>query len=104
MADGVYYDSAAIYIQSRSTLRDKIIAIDKIIDALEAQALISAGTIDVSEYSLDDGQTRIKTMYRSGKDIAESITQFEIIRERYVNRLNGRKFRLLDGRNFTGNL
>jgi hypothetical protein len=103
MADGVYYDSAAIYIQSRSTLRDKIIAIDKIIEALELQALTAAGNIDVSEYSLDDGQTRIKTMYRSGKDIADSILVFMRIREMYVNRLNGRKFRLLDSRNFTGN-
>lgn len=102
MADGVIYDSAGIYIASRSSNLQKVIAIDAIISKLEEMALISAGTINIDEYSLDDGQTKIRTKYRSGADIATSIMDFMRIREIYVNRLNGRQIRLIDGRNFTG--
>lgn len=103
MADGVIYDSAGIYVASRQSNVDKIIAIDAIISKLEELALISAGTINIDEYSLDDGQTKIRTKYRSGADIATSIMDFMRIREIYVNRVNGRMVRLVDSRNFTGN-
>jgi hypothetical protein len=98
----VYYDSAAIYIQSQQTLCDKITAIDNIIAALEVEALNMAGKASIQEYSINDGQTIIKTIYRGAVGIASAIKDFETIRERYVQRLNGRHVRLVDSKNFTG--
>ena len=94
------YDSASIYIDSRTTLRAKITAIDAIIAALEVSALKAAEGESIEEYWLDDGQTKIKTIRRTSQEIAKSIFAFEQIKQRYVNSLNGRVFRLIDGKNF----
>jgi len=94
----VVYDSAAIYIQSATTLKGKIEKMDAIIAALEDAALDSASKSGIDQYSLDDGQSKIMTKYRSLEDINASITAFEMQRQRYVNRLNGRQVRLVDGR------
>ena len=84
------YDSAYIYIQGASKLCDKIVRIDAIIDALEDVSLKAAATDNIEEYWLDDGQSKIRTMYKGADDVAKSIHQYEKIRTRYVNRLNGR--------------
>lgn len=94
------FDSAAIYIDSAKTLREKIVRIDAIITALETSALKAAETGNISEYSLDDGQTKIKTAYRSPVDVQNSIDAFEKIKQRYVNQLNGRVMRLVDSKSF----
>ncbi len=98
----VTYDSAAIFIQTAKCLEDKITKIDLIITALEDIAITGAGTDNLDEYELNDGQIKIKTSYRGVDAIAKSINEFERIRQRYVNRLNGRITRLVDGKNFQG--
>ena len=94
----VIYDSAAIFIQKATTLRDKIIKIDAIIVALEDTALKSAVKDHIEEYWLDDGQSKIKTVYKGTDAVLESIKSFEKLRQMYVNRLNGRQVRLVDGK------
>jgi len=96
----IYFDSCSTYVQSKQTLLDKIAAIDAIIDMLESTALTMAGNDNVQEYSLNDGQTIIKTIYKGSVGIASAIDDFERIRQRYVNRLNGRMHRAVDGKNF----
>jgi hypothetical protein len=81
-------------------LREKIARIDAIITALEDAALKGAATGHLDEVSLDDGQTKIKTLYRNVTQITASITGFEAIKQRYVNQLNGRSLRLVDAKNF----
>jgi 2C-methyl-D-erythritol 2,4-cyclodiphosphate synthase len=100
MTAPVYYDSASIYIDCASDLRGKITRIDAIITALEDAALVAAAKGDITEYSLDDGQTKIRTVYRDASSIATAIANFEQIKQRYINRLNGRHVRLVDGKNF----
>lgn len=99
----VWYDSAGIYIQSATTLEAKIVKIEAIITALEDIALTAAGTGNIDEYSLDDGQTKIKSTYRNTTEILEAIMGFERVRQMYVNRFNNRMFRLVDHTNFPGN-
>lgn len=94
------YDSAQIYIASATTLREKIVKINAIIDALESTALKAASTDNITEYSLDDGQTKIKTAYRGAAAIEASILAFTRIRNRYINELNGRMVRLVDRKSF----
>lgn len=98
----VYYDSAAIYIQCASTLQDRIIRIDAIITALYDTALKAAANDNLTEYSLNDGQTVIRTVYKGADSVLSSIKAFESIKQMYINQLNGRVFRLVDSKNFTG--
>jgi hypothetical protein len=94
------YDSADIYIESRTGARAKIAAIDAIIDALLLSAAKAATGENITEYSLDDGQTKIKTIRRSSKEIEASIMAFQRLKQLYINQLNGRVVRMIDGKNF----
>lgn len=96
----VTYDSAGVYITAVSDLQQRVARIDAVIAALEDAALKAAGAGHIGDYFLDDGQTKIKTAYRSPSELAASITAFEKIRQRYINQLNGRVMRLVDGKNF----
>lgn len=99
----VIYDSADIYIASQTSLRAKIAAIDAVIIALINTCLKAAATGNVTEYNLDTGQTKIKTMYRSPKEVSEAITAFETVKNYYVNQLNGgRRLKLVDSKNLIG--
>ncbi len=96
----IIYDSAKIYIDSANSLKDKISRIDSIIDALLNTALESATSDNITEYMLDDGQTKIKTVYRSTDSVFKSINALERTKQIYLNRLNGRTIRLVDGSAF----
>jgi len=96
----IEYSTASVYIECANDLREKIARIDAVITALETTALVAAEKNGISEYWLDDGQIKIKTMYRNGSEVAASIDAFERIKQRYINQLNGRKFTLVDGKNF----
>ena len=98
----VTYDSADKYIQTATTLQEKIAKIDNIITALEDTALKAAANDNITEYSLNDGQTIIRTVYKGADAVLRSIEAFERIKQTYVNRLNGRVVRLVDSKNFTG--
>jgi hypothetical protein len=96
------YDSASIYVECATTLQDKITRIDAIITALETTALKMAANDNISEYSLNDGQTQIKTVYKGADAVMKSIQAFENLRQIYINRLNGRSMRLVDSKNLPG--
>lgn len=96
----VIFDSADIYIDQGTDLRAKIVRTDAIIDALFTAALKAAARGAVSMYELDDGQSKVKTMYRNATEVQNAITAFERIKQMYVNRLNGHMVRLVDQSNF----
>lgn len=98
----VIYDSAYIYIENCKSLQEKIDAIDLIIESLFSAATKAAGKDGISEYQLNDGQTIIKTVYRSVNQIFSSISAFERLKQMYINKLNGRVIRLVDEKNFNG--
>lgn len=96
----MYYDSAALYIESATTMQARVIAIEAIITALLTVAATAAANEDITEYSLDDGQTKIRAVYRGAASVMQSIRNFEALKHMYLNRLNGRGTRLVDGQNF----
>ena len=96
----VVYDSAQVYIESSTNLCDKIEKIDAIIAALETTALKAASNDNIEEYWLDDGQSKIKTVYKGADEVMKSIVAFERMRQIYVNRLNGRVVRMVDSKSF----
>lgn len=99
----VVYESCAIYVESAKTLQDRLARIDAVLLALEDTALRSAGNEDISNYLLDNGQTKIQAMYRDSASLAKAILAFEQIRERIIAKLNkSRCTRLVDQRNLIG--
>tara|TARA_R110001632_G_scaffold89055_5_gene192183 strand:+ start:171 stop:467 length:297 start_codon:yes stop_codon:yes gene_type:complete len=92
----IVYDNASIYISSKASIKEKIEAIDQVINALEETALRSATKDDINEYWLDDGQTKIKTVYKSTSEVVNSISSLITLKEYYLNKYHGRVFRLKD--------
>lgn len=96
----IVYCSAKEYIDVETDLKARLVRIDAIIRALEDTALKSAATGEITEYTLDDGQTKISQVYRNPAEVERSITAYERIRERIINKLTGRMVRLSDESNF----
>lgn len=99
----VYFDSSSIYINSASDLRAKIVRCEAVIEALFVAAEKAAANEDISEYSLDDGQSKIKTVYKSAASVMAAIDVFQRQQQRYINQLNGRAVRMVDSKNFPSN-
>jgi len=76
------FESETLFIDSATGLADKLIKIDAIISSLYDLAIASVAkpTADLSEYMLDDGQTKIRTVYRSLSEIQKAILDYETIR------------------------
>ena len=111
------YESIPQYIETVSSLEDRINRLDAILTQMENSMLMVAANpgegvsgqpgIDLTEeYSLDDGQTKIRTKYRDVAAFIASYKQIMNIRNMIIARLNnnisGSIIRLRDSRNFTG--
>jgi hypothetical protein len=97
----VIYYSENQYIQSQTDLLGKITAIDNVINALNTSLLNAATNQNIQEYSLNDGQTQIRTVYRTMDSIINGITALERVKQRYLAQLNGnRVVRGVDSSNF----
>jgi len=99
----VYFESAGLYIASKTSAREKIAAIDQIIDSLLVTAADAASKDNIEEYQLNDGQTIIRTRYKNGAAIMASIRGFEELKTYYQNQINGNMVRLTDRSNFNKN-
>jgi hypothetical protein len=103
----VIYESAYDYIIKSSDELIKINRMTAIINAYSDSLLEGALNGNVSEYSLDDGQSKIRTVNRSPKDLADLIRVLELQRDRLIvryNKLNvGSMIRLVDSKNQRNN-
>jgi len=97
---GVTYNSEFDYIDSATTLIVRLNRIRAIAAELELILLKAASTDNIEEYSLDDGQTKIKTIYRSVGSITAGLVALDALEQRIINRLQGRVVRLVDEKNF----
>lgn len=88
MKDKLY--TVSQYIESKCTLLDKIAAINALIASMELKLVDSVGSAEYDEYSMDDGQMKVRTKYRSVEDVAAGIKALEQLKQRYVNQHNGR--------------
>jgi hypothetical protein len=95
MNDRIYTISEFIECKSKSL--GKIEAVDAMIDALELKLLESIDSANYSEYQLDDGQMKVRTAYRSTAEVLNGINELEKLKQRYVNRYNGRTLTLRSG-------
>jgi len=90
----------SIYIESKSSLLEKIKAVDDLIDTMHLRLIEVAGGQNavIDEYWMDDGQMKVKTIYRSVEDVEAGIRALEKTKQRWVNKHNGRGFVLRDVR------
>lgn len=97
----IWFDKSAILqAESKTTAAERVTKINAIIDGLLDAQIAFAADPNKQEYGMDDGQTKIKMVYRSLDALAMSIAHWERVKQMYVNRYNGRMMRLMDSRNF----
>ena len=92
----VYLDIST-YIGCSQDIKDKIARIDAIIELLEDSELKGAGKAHIEEYKLNDGQTRIETVFRDPSAIEKAILALERRRNRLKNQCAGYRYGLIDG-------
>jgi hypothetical protein len=100
----VVYTSISQYLQTSSTLKERIDRIDSIILSMLGALEKAVTTGHFDEYSMDDGQVKIDTVYRDPNALTKTIEGLEklnqMYRQRLVTNVTGRVTRLVDGRNF----
>jgi len=88
MAEKLLVNKLPVNFRSDASLRAKIVEIDALIDELVNVAMKSVQKGNFQEYELDTGQTRTRIKYTSVSSVAQSIQDYEHIRQMYVNKLN----------------
>ena len=78
------------YIQSKTSLLDKINAIEALIDSMILNSIEAVEVGGTASYSMDDGQMKVTTEYRSMDQITKGIAGLERTLQMYINRYNGR--------------
>lgn len=96
----VTYNTISMYLETKESMLEKITAIDLLIDAmvLKMADVVGGTATEISEYSLDDGQMKVRTVYRSLQDVEAGICALEKMKQKWVNKYNGRGFVLRDVR------
>lgn len=85
------------YVQSASDLVGRIAKINSLIDAMELVLIDSTGSANYSEYQMDNGQMKVRASYRNPSEVTAGINELEKLKQRYINRLNGRRTVLRSG-------
>lgn len=102
----VVYEGAYAYIHSTTDLLTQINNIKAIITAYTQTLLNGAPTGNILEYSLDTGQSKMKTIYKSSDALVNQIAALEKLCDMYIvryNKLNnGSIVRLVDSKNLKG--
>lgn len=81
MTQGTTYSSAGEYImEAQGNAREQIKRIDQIINRLLLLQYENAGKGNLKEYEVNDGQTKIRTVYQSAEDVAQAIRRFRALK------------------------
>lgn len=84
------YMTISQYIETKTTLQAKIAAYDKLIEKMELTILTGIDTGGIIQTEVDDGFMKVRLNYRSVADMTKALSGLEMLRQRYINRLNGR--------------
>jgi len=96
----VVFNSIPDYIFGQPCINVQLARIEAIINELYKSLLKAAMNEDISEYSLDDGQTKIRTVYKSSESITKSIEAMKRLKADLINDRDGRVVRMMDSKNF----
>lgn len=92
------YMTISQYIESKTTLQAKIAAYDKLIEGMEAALLEATVSGHLVQTEVDDAFMKVRLQFRSIGDMTKALAGLEMLRQRYINRLNGRCTVLRGGR------
>ena len=81
-------------------VRDRVAQIENLIDHMMNTALIAVQSGHMVSYTIDTGQTKDSVEYTSVESVLKSVKALEMLKTYYMNKLTGRKFRLVDQSNF----
>lgn len=102
----VVYETISLYVETAKSLEAKIAKLDEVILMLYDTMIKAATNDNIEEYTLDNGQTKIHTKYKSTAQVEASINALERQKQLLINRLNrnttGSIVRLVDSRNLPG--
>lgn len=102
----IIYISIEKYIFSKQDLLDRINATTAIINSMEETLLARAtgSKAGIIQYRIDDGQSKIETIYQDAAVMAKSISVLRDLRKGWLADLNtslhGRVMRLTSNNNF----
>lgn len=85
------------YVECKSKLIGKIATYDLLIESMEKAMLEASVSGHLNQWELDDGQMKVRSMYRSPTQLNTAIRGLESLRQMYINRYNGRVTRLVGG-------
>lgn len=77
------------YVQSKESYESKIVAIEALIDAMMINALDTIEDSGTASFSMDDGQMKVTTDFRSMSEITKGIHSLDSLKQMYINRRNG---------------
>lgn len=102
----VVYTSTYEYIHKTTDLLTQINNIKAVIAALTQTMLDGAPQGNILEYSLDTGQSKMKTIYKGANAIVSQIASLEKLCDIYIVRYNklknGSITRMIDSKNLKG--
>ena len=78
------------YLENPDVTLSKIQRYDALIDALELQIISNVENSSFEELQMEDGQMKIRSRYRSMREMEAGLKALEQARQRYINRYNGR--------------
>lgn len=84
------YVTISQFIETKSKLIGKIATYDLLIEGMEtaiAEGIVSG---HILQTEVDDGFMKVRLNYRSIGDMTKALAGLEMLRQRYINRLNGR--------------
>lgn len=85
------------FFECKSKLIGKIATYDLLIEGLEQAMMASTESGHLVQYELDDGQMKVRSMYRNVTDLVDAMNGFIKLRQYWINRANGRTTRLVGG-------
>lgn len=92
------YLTISQYVESKSKLIGKIATYDLLIEGMEASILEATVSGHLVQYEMDDGFMKVRSQFRSISDMTKALAGLEALRQRYINRYNGRVTVLRGGR------
>jgi len=84
------YVTISQFIETKSKLIGKIATYDLLIEGMEtaiAEGIVSGHIVQTE---VDDSFMKVRLNYRSISDMTKALSGLEMLRQRYINRLNGR--------------
>lgn len=93
----VEYMTISQYVECKSKLIGKVATYDILIESMEKAILEATVSGHLNQWELDDGQMKVRNMYRSIGQMTDGLQGLRKIRQDYINQYNGRGMVLRGG-------